>query len=292
MSFVTLSRRYARHVLWIITTPGLLYALWFMGGAPVEYFVLAIAMSEIMLVCGLLATLLAESPAARWLLLIYGIFFFCMIVYLLIRRFIIEDSRASQLKKTKEHMRSAFTLAANYTLIVWLMYPIFWILADGLGQLDDNSSVIAFSVLDMASKIGFSAIFFHACKKSPNWLKSIVAFSRSKSSQLPAADHVQQQAPQVNAPAAAAAENPPGTASEATVDFQSPSVHVRKSKASRCRAIVCVTARLCLAASHACCSARADPRPTARCAARAFSAQARSHCLQCRKTRWCSETAL
>ena len=38
----------------------------------VEYFVLAVAFAEIMLVCGLLATLLADSPAARWLLLIYG----------------------------------------------------------------------------------------------------------------------------------------------------------------------------------------------------------------------------
>jgi hypothetical protein len=228
--------------LWIITTPGLLYALWFMGGAPVEYFVLAIAMSELMLVCGLLATLLAESPAARWLLLIYGIFFFCIIVYLLIRRFISEETRVSQLKKTKEHMRSAFTLAANYTVIVWLMYPIFWILADGLAQLDDNSSVIAFSVLDLASKIGFSAIFFRACKKSPNWLKSMFTFSRSKSSQLPAVAQLQQH---VNAPAVVAAENAAGAAADAAVDFQSPSVHVRKTKASRCqrtRAIVAVIA--------------------------------------------------
>jgi bacteriorhodopsin len=222
--------RYARHLLWIITTPGLLYALWFMGGAPVEYFVLAIAMAEIMLVCGLLATLLAESPAARWLLLIYGIFFFCIIIYLLIRRFITEEFRGSQLKKTKEHMRSAFTLAANYTVIVWLMYPIFWILADGLNQLDDNSSVIAFSVLDMASKIGFSAIFFRACKKSPNWLKSMFVFSRSKPSQLPAPALVSQQQ-HVSAPAAVATENPSAAAVDAAVDFQSPTVHIRKTKA-------------------------------------------------------------
>jgi bacteriorhodopsin len=233
--------RYARHLLWIITTPGLLYALWFMGGSMSEYFVLAIAFSEIMLVCGLVATLLAESPAARWLLLIYGIFFFCIVIYLLIRRFISEDKAVSQLKKSKEHMRSSFTIAANYTVIVWLMYgstlppvyycntlcmyPIFWILGDGLDQLDDNSGVIAFSVLDMASKIGFSAIFFRACKKSPNWHKAIVSFSRQKSAQPPSAPIQSQLPPE---PAPAASEATAVAPADSAIEFRSP--NPRKAK--------------------------------------------------------------
>jgi bacteriorhodopsin len=190
-----------------------------MGGSMTEYFVLAIAFSEIMLVCGLVATLLAESPAARWLLLIYGIFFFCIVIYLLIRRFISEDKAVSQLKKSKDHMRSSFTIAANYTVIVWLMYPIFWILGDGLDQLDDNSGVIAFSVLDMASKIGFSAIFFRACKKSSNWHKAIFSFSRQKSAQPPSAP-MQSQLPTAAAPALT--EVTAAAPADSAVEFHSP----------------------------------------------------------------------
>jgi bacteriorhodopsin len=186
-----------------------------------EYFVLAIAFSEIMLVCGLVATLLAESPAARWLLLIYGIFFFCIVIYLLIRRFISEDNAASQpMKKSNQNMRSSFTIAANYTVIVWFMYPIFWILGDGLDQLDDNSGVIAFSVLDMASKIGFSAIFFRACKKSPNWHKAIVSFSRQPKSAQPPSAPIQSQLPP--APAPAVSEVTAVASADSTVEFQSP----------------------------------------------------------------------
>jgi hypothetical protein len=109
-----------------VPAPPLKYALFFCMNlmAPNRYFVLAVAFAEIMLVCGLLATLLADSPAARWLLLIYGVFFFCIIVYLLIRRFITESASAAQQKKSQERMRSTFTLAANYTVIVWLMYVI------------------------------------------------------------------------------------------------------------------------------------------------------------------------
>jgi bacteriorhodopsin len=128
-------------------------------------------------------------------------------------------------------MRSTFTLAANYTIIVWLMYPIFWILADGLNQLDDNSSVIAFSILDMASKIGFSAIFFRACKKSPGWLKSMFVFSNRKTLAPPVA--LQQQQQHASAPAADATENVSTAAVDSAVDFQTPTVHIRKTKAIR-----------------------------------------------------------
>jgi hypothetical protein len=206
-----------------------------MGGTVIEYYVLAVASSEIMLACGLIATLLAESPAARWLLLIYGVFFFCIIVYLINRRFVTENHRATLRKKANaEHMRSAFTLAANYTVIIWLMYPIFWILADGLNQIDDNSSVIAFSILDLASKIGFSAIFFSACKKPPNWIQSLVTFQRT----APAEAISQQPQPEALgyptfSPVAEVAINAAADSAAAS-DFSSPVVHVRKVKSTRC----------------------------------------------------------
>jgi hypothetical protein len=131
--------------------------------------------------------------------------------------------------QSKEHMRSSFTIAANYTVIVWLMYPVFWILGDGLNRLDDNSSVIAFSVLDLASKIGFSAIFFHTCKKSPNWHKALVTFSRLKSVQphMPPSAPVKSQLP--IAPAPAASEATAVVAADAAVDMQSP--NPRKARA-------------------------------------------------------------
>ena len=87
-----------------------------------RYFVLSVAMSEMMLFCGLIATLLNKSQAAKWLLLFYGIFFFVMIIYMIIRRFNMQDPRKAPRKQSSTHMRSTFTLAANYTIIVWLMY--------------------------------------------------------------------------------------------------------------------------------------------------------------------------
>jgi hypothetical protein len=145
------------------------------------------------------------------------------------RRFITQDARPSQQKR----MRSSFTLAANYTVIVWLMYPIFWILSDGLRQLDDNAAVIAFSVLDMASKIGFSAIFFHACKKSDDWLKSMFKFSRKKSAQTSTSAQQRQQ-PAVPAPALVATDHPAASATDSVLDIQSPTDFRRKPKANRC----------------------------------------------------------
>ena len=53
-----------------------------------------------MLICGLLATLLSEAQAAKWLLLFYGIFFFVMIIYMVIRRFNIQDPRKAHRKQS------------------------------------------------------------------------------------------------------------------------------------------------------------------------------------------------
>ncbi len=113
-------------------------------------------------------------------------------------------------------------------------YPIFWILSDGLDQINDNKSVIAFSVLDMASKIGFSAIFFRACKKTPNWLKSIVTFNRAAKAPSNATSATLQQQTAI-APIPATVDNGSGLAADPAtlVEMQSPGPHVRKAKGAR-----------------------------------------------------------
>ncbi len=60
-----------------------------------------------MLICGLLATLLSEAQAAKWLLLFYGLFFFVMIIYMVIRRFNIPDPRKAH-RKQSTRLSSSF----------------------------------------------------------------------------------------------------------------------------------------------------------------------------------------
>jgi uncharacterized membrane protein YfcA len=69
---------------------------------------LSVAMSEMMLICGLLATLLSEAQAAKWLLLFYGIFFFVMIIYMVIRRFNTQDPRKAHRKQNSTRLSSSF----------------------------------------------------------------------------------------------------------------------------------------------------------------------------------------
>jgi hypothetical protein len=141
------------------------------------------------------------------------------------------------------------------------MYPIFWILSDGLDQINDNKSVIAFSVLDMASKIGFSIIFFRACSKSKNWLSAMFTFSRTKAAPHASSASAQQQtvtAPPpvasdsgVVVPAEATAAVAVAAAAAAHVDLQSPGP-IRKEKRTGGRCVcVRVVMRVCVSCHRA-----------------------------------------
>jgi bacteriorhodopsin len=147
---------WARYVDWSVTTPLLLLDLCLLAGLPGANILVAIVADVIMILTGLFAAFTVEE-GPKW-----GYYAIACIAYLVVIYQLAFNGRGVVQNKDKK-TATFFSAIAGFTLILWTVYPIIWGIADGSRNINVDSEIIAYAVLDVLAKpvFGFWLLFTH-----------------------------------------------------------------------------------------------------------------------------------
>lgn len=147
---------WARYVDWSVTTPLLLLDLCLLAGLPGANILVAIVADLIMILTGLFAAFTVEE-GPKW-----GYYAIACIAYLVIVYQLAFNGRGVVQNKDKK-TATFFSAIAGFTLILWTVYPIIWGIADGSRNINVDSEIVAYAVLDVLAKpvFGFWLLFTH-----------------------------------------------------------------------------------------------------------------------------------
>jgi bacteriorhodopsin len=153
---------YTRYIDWIVTTPLLLLALsWTaMHYIPKDKTLIAGLMGTdvIMLLCGLMADLTPTSTN-RYRFYIRGL------MALLVLMWLIWVPLRAKTRTQKSELTSLFDKLASYFTVLWMGYPIAWLIGpSGLSLVNQTIDTLLFCVLSFLSKIGFSFLNLHGLR--------------------------------------------------------------------------------------------------------------------------------
>lgn len=140
-----------RYVDWLLTTPLHVAYLCLLAGVSRRYLAEAAVLQGATIALGLVGSLLA--PPWSWLLFVAGSLTFARVLHLLYGR--ITDA----IRANREEMAGLFRMLLNFIAVLWLVYPVIWVLGPpGLGLLDLETQSMVVSYIDVVAKIGFGLI--------------------------------------------------------------------------------------------------------------------------------------
>ncbi|KAL8676837.1 MAG: hypothetical protein Q9186_006687 [Xanthomendoza sp. 1 TL-2023] len=147
---------WARYVDWSVTTPLLLLDLCFLAGLNGASILVAIVADVIMILTGLFAAFEVQETS-KW-----GWYAMACIAYLVVvYQLALNGQRVAKQKDNKT--ATFFAAIGGFTLVLWTLYPIIWGIADGSRNINVDSEIIAYAVLDILAKpvFGFWLLFTH-----------------------------------------------------------------------------------------------------------------------------------
>ena len=139
---------WVRYITWFLSTPLLLLDLTFLGRSSLPTVGSLLGANAYMIATGFVATISPKPINYIWYVVSCGAFI--AIVYLLLQPYRLEAER--------KHPRAkqAFRRLVTGHLVLWTAYPIVWILSNtGLNIVSDSGQTMLFTLLDLASKVGF-----------------------------------------------------------------------------------------------------------------------------------------
>jgi bacteriorhodopsin len=148
---------WARYADWVVSTPLLLIALSLtaMHALPDKRWGLVralVAADIIMITSGFLADLM-ESPTWR-----YGLYFLGVVALVVVFGLIWGPLRATAARQPAP-MSRVFTQVALLLSVLWVGYPLIWILGpSGFGLFGDTTDTALFVILPILSKVVWSAV--------------------------------------------------------------------------------------------------------------------------------------
>lgn len=148
---------WARYVDASLTTALILLDLAFLAGLNGANILVAIVADVIMILTGLFATY-GHNDGQKWGWYAMGCIAYLVVVY----QFVIPGRRAVSSKDSKT--AKLFVSIGGFTLIVWTLYPIVWVLGPGARKWNVDAEIVAYAVLDILAKpvFGFWLLFAHA----------------------------------------------------------------------------------------------------------------------------------
>jgi len=152
----TLRIYWARYADWLFTTPLLLADLGLLAGAdPRE--IAGIALVDVfMIVTGLVGAVEAVF-AFRF------IWWFVSTVALVFILYFLYFSFTRAASQQSEEAQSTFKLLRNLTVVLWAVYPIWWLVGtEGVGAVNLFVETLGFMVLDVSAKVGFGIILLRS----------------------------------------------------------------------------------------------------------------------------------
>jgi len=159
---------WARYTDWFFTTPLLLLDLGLLAGATRNELAALVGLDAAMIGTGALATLTASgNPIVQGGLTLLGlsveaqrlIWWGVSTALLLVLLYFLFGTLTQKAQRLGGQARSTFTTLRNVVLVLWLVYPVWWIIGtEGLGVLGLGIETAGFMVLDLTAKIGFGII--------------------------------------------------------------------------------------------------------------------------------------
>jgi sensory rhodopsin len=136
-----------RYVDWLVTTPVLVGYVGYVAGAPRRWIAGVMAADAAMIVTGAAATLM--SPPGNWLLFAVSGAFHLSLFAVLYRVF-------PQYAKKHSKRRGLFKLLQNHVGLLWLAYPLVWLVgAPGLGYTSAAGVSLVIVYLDVVAKVPY-----------------------------------------------------------------------------------------------------------------------------------------
>ncbi len=139
---------WVRYLTWFCSTPLLLLDLALLGRTSRLTTAHLIGANAYMIITGFVAAINPKPMNQIWYLVSCGAFL--AVLYLLVQPY-----RREAIQK---HPRSkqVFTKLLIAHIVLWSLYPVVWILAaTGLGVLSQAGETMSYTLLDIASKVGF-----------------------------------------------------------------------------------------------------------------------------------------
>lgn len=153
---------WARYTDWLFTTPLLLYDLALLAGADRNTIYSLVGLDALMIGTGALATLSAGSgvlAAGTERLLWWGI----STAFLLVLLYYLFSNLTDRASELSGDVQSTFSTLRNLILVLWLVYPVWWIVGtEGLDVIGIVPETAGFMVLDLTAKIGFGYILLRS----------------------------------------------------------------------------------------------------------------------------------
>jgi len=149
---------WARYTDWLFTTPLLLIDLGLLAGATRNQLASLVGLDVLMIGTGAIATLSTSAAvlsAGGTRLVWWGVStgFLLVLLYMLYGSL---DEKASRLSG---QAASTFSTLRTLIVVVWLVYPVWWLLGtEGLQIVSLNIETAGFMVLDLVAKVGFGFI--------------------------------------------------------------------------------------------------------------------------------------
>ena len=148
---------WGRYIDWIVTTPLLLLDLGVLSGARPKLIAAVIGADIFMIVTGVIASLVAPPENIVWYIISCGAFVF------LLWALFSEYSATARVRDAK--VNSLFSTLRNLLTVLWIGYPIVWILAaQGVDVIDTTWETFFYAVLDVTAKVVFGIILTSASK--------------------------------------------------------------------------------------------------------------------------------
>jgi len=149
---------WARYTDWLFTTPLLLIDLGLLAGASRNQIATLVGLDALMIGTGAVATLTSEGALLStagdrviWWGVSTGLLL--VLIYFLFGQMTEEASRLSA------DAQSTFTTLRNLIVVVWLVYPVWWLVGtEGLQVVGLGIETAGFMVLDLVAKVGFGII--------------------------------------------------------------------------------------------------------------------------------------
>jgi bacteriorhodopsin len=149
---------WARYTDWFFTTPLLLLDLALLAGANRNEITSLVGLDMLMIGTGAVATLTGGAGtfgAGARRLIWWGI----STGFLLVLLYMLYGTLSDKAAQLPDEATSKFTTLRNLIVLVWLVYPVWWILGtEGLNLVPLGVETAGFMVLDLVAKVGFGII--------------------------------------------------------------------------------------------------------------------------------------
>merc|ERR1719200_80052 len=143
---------WGRYVDWILTTPLMLWDVLALAGAPSDDILAAVGVDVLMIGFGAVG---AQTPSAqKWVFFICGMVCFCHIVGALLRY-----TKVSTFGKAAQDV---YCRVAYLTIVLWTLYPLVWIVAEGARLVSPSLEAFLYMVMDVSAKCVFGFIIVQA----------------------------------------------------------------------------------------------------------------------------------